>query len=177
MFSTRTFFLFVFIILVVAAMILLMSISLTAQDAATGAIRGTVTDHSGGRIPQASIVVVNTATGARYSATSDGEGRFTIDLLPPGDYSARAVAQGMSPEVTPQLHVDVGGAAELEFHLAVAGAQENVTVSAAPALVETKPSAVSTLLDERAVAELPLNGRRFSDLMLLSSGVNQDRAA
>lgn len=174
MFSTRTFFLFVFIILVVAAMILLMSISLTAQDAATGAIRGTVTDRSGGRIPQASIVVVNTATGARYSATSDGEGHFTIDLLPPGDYSARAVAQGMSPEVTPQLHVDVGGAAELEFHLAIAGAQENVTVSAAPALVETKPSAVSTLLDERAVADLPLNGRRFSDLMLLSSGVNQD---
>src|SRR5579864_3314857 len=80
----------------------------------------------------------------------------------------------MSPQITPQLHVDVGAAAELEFRLTIAGAQENVTVSAAPALVETKPSAVSTLLDERAVGDLPLNGRRFSDLLLLSPGVTQD---
>src|SRR5437764_15210911 len=80
----------------------------------------------------------------------------------------------MSPELTPQLHIDVGGAAEIEFHLKLAGAQETLTVSAAPMLVETKPSAVSTLLDERAVNDFPLNGRRFSDLALFSPGVTQD---
>src|SRR5580698_7504057 len=80
----------------------------------------------------------------------------------------------MSPQITPQLHVDVGGAAELQFRLAVAGAHEQVTVSAAPATVDTQATAVSTLLDERAIADLPLNGRRFSDLMLLSPGVTQD---
>ncbi|HEY3619926.1 MAG TPA: TonB-dependent receptor, partial [Candidatus Sulfotelmatobacter sp.] len=90
------------------------------------------------------------------------------------DYSARVVAEGMSPEITPQLHVDIGGSANLEYRLAIAGAQENVTVSAAPALVETQPSAVSTLLDERAVNDFPLNGRRFSDLALFSPGVTQD---
>jgi hypothetical protein len=147
---------------------------LTAQDSATGAIRGTVLDATGSRIAQASIVVVNAATGARYTASSDGEGRFALELLPPGNYSARVVAEGMSPQVTPQLHVDVGGAAELEYRLTVAGVQESITVSAAPGLVETKPNAVSTLLDERAIADLPLNGRRFSDLMLLSPGVTQD---
>ena len=83
-----------------------------AQDGATGAIHGTVVDLHDLRIPGATIAVVNTATGARYSATSDAEGRFAIDLLPPGDYSARVVAQDMSPQITPQLHVDVGGAAE-----------------------------------------------------------------
>jgi hypothetical protein len=145
-----------------------------AQDAATGAIHGTVVDLHELRIPGATIAVVNIATGARYSATSDGEGRFALDLLPPGDYSARVVAQDMSPQITPQLHVDVGAAAELQFRLAVAGALEHVSVSAAPALVDTQPSAVSTLLDERAIADLPLNGRRFSDLMLLSPGVTQD---
>ena len=145
-----------------------------AQDAATGAIHGTVVDLHDLRIPGATIAVVNTATGVRYSATSDAEGRFSIDLLPPGDYSARVVAWGMSPQITPQLHVDVGAAAELEFHLTIAGVQEKVTVSGAPALVDTQPSAVSTLLDERAIADLPLNGRRFSDLMLLSPGVTQD---
>ena len=172
--STRTFFLYIFVIVIIVALIALVPICLTAQDSATGAIRGTVVDASGSRIAQASIVVVNTATSTRYSAASDSEGRFALDLLPPGDYSARVVAAGMSPQVTPQLHVDVGGAAELEFRLTIASAKENVTVSAAPALVETQPSAVSTLLDERAVGDLPLNGRRFSDLMLLSPGVTQD---
>jgi hypothetical protein len=147
---------------------------LAAQDAATGAIHGTVLDPNGGRVAQASIVAVNSATGARYSATSDAEGRFALELLPPGNYSARAVADKMSPQETPPLHVDVGGAAELEFHLTIAALQENVTVSGAPKLVETTPSAVSTLLDERAISDLPLNGRRFSDLMLLSPGVTQD---
>jgi carboxypeptidase family protein len=145
-----------------------------AQDAATGAIRGTVVDLHDLRIAGASIAVVNIGTSRRYSATTDAEGRFTLELLPPGDYSARAIAQGMLPQITPQLHVDLGTATELEFRLSVAGAQENVTVSAAPALVETQPSAVSTILDERAINELPLNGRRFSDLALLSPEVTQD---
>ena len=163
--------------LIVLSMIMLSLIMpprLHSQDAATGSIRGAVLDSTGGRIPQASIVVINIATGTRYTATSDAEGRFGLDLLPPGDYSARAVAQGMSPQVTPQLHVDVGGTADLEFRLTIAGAQEHVTVSAAPALVETQPSSVSTLLDERAVNDFPLNGRRFSDLALFSPGVTQD---
>jgi hypothetical protein len=145
-----------------------------AQDAATGALHGTVVDASGSRIARASIVVVSTATGVRYTATSDAEGRFGIDLLPAGDYSARVTAEGMSPQVTPQLHLDVGGVAQMEFRLTVAGAHENVTVSAAPGAVETQPSAVSTLLDERALSDLPLDGRRFPDLMLLSPGVTQD---
>ena len=145
-----------------------------AQDSGTGAFRGTVLDSTGGRIAQASIVVVNTANGTRYAATSDNEGHFVFDLLPPGDYSARVEASGMSPQITPQLHVDIGGTAELEFRLPVARAQESLTVSATPSLVETQPSAVSTLLDERAVDDFPLNGRRFSDLALFSPGVTQD---
>jgi len=155
----------------------MLTMGLNAQDSATGAIRGVVLDATGGRIPQASIVVVNTATSVRYSATTDAKGGFTLELLPPGDYSARAIAPGMSPQITPQLHVDVGGAAALEFHLTVAGVQENVTVSGAPALVETQPSAVSTLLDVRALSDFPLNGRRFSDLALFSPASPRTLAA
>src|SRR5579864_8817279 len=152
---------------------ILLPSSLGAQDA-TGSIRGIVLDSTGSRIAHASIAVVSTSTGTRYTATSDVEGGFALELLPPGDYFARVVAEGMSPQVTPQLHVDVGGSANLEFRLTLAGAHENVTVSAAPTLVETQPSAVSTLLDERALTAFPLNGRRFSDLALFSPGVTQD---
>jgi hypothetical protein len=157
----------------IATCFLLISLA-PAQDSATGAIHGTVLDPAGAHIAQASIVAVSSATGVRYSATSDSEGRFSLDLLPPGDYTARAVADKMSPQKTPLLRVDVGASTEIEFRLSIAGPQENVTVSGSPKLVDTNPSAVSTLIDERAIADLPLNGRRFSDLMLLSPGVTQD---
>jgi len=162
------------IFIFVALTLFLIPARSAAQDSAKGSIRGTVLDSTGGRIAHASIIVVNTATGTRYASASDAEGTFAIDLLPPGDYSARVAAQGMSPQVTPQLHVDVGAASALEFRLTIAGALEKVTVSGAPALVETQPSAVSTLLDERAVNDIPLNGRRFSDLALFSPGVTKD---
>jgi hypothetical protein len=80
----------------------------------------------------------------------------------------------MSPQTTPHLHVDVGGTSELEFKLAVAGAKESVTVTGEPPLVETQPSGISSLIDEGAINELPLNGRRFTDLALLTPGVTQD---
>jgi hypothetical protein len=145
-----------------------------AQEASTGAIRGTVSDATGSRIGAATVVLVNSATNFRYSTTTDITGRFAFAMLPPGDYSGRVESPGMSAQTTPRLHVDVGGNSELDFRLMVAGATESVTVSGAPPLVETQPSGVSSLIDERAINELPLNGRRYTDLALLTPGVTQD---
>ncbi|HEY1676866.1 MAG TPA: TonB-dependent receptor [Candidatus Sulfotelmatobacter sp.] len=158
---------------IVLALLIFAPALLIAQDSITGSLRGTVLDPSGTRVAQASVAVVNLSNGVRSTSVSNAQGEFAIELSP-GDYSARVEAQGMSPEATPQLHIDVGGIAQLEFHLKIASAQEQVTVSAAPNAVETQPSAVSTLLDERAIADFPLNGRRFSDLALFSPGVTQD---
>jgi len=152
----------------------LLAISASGQDASTGAIRGTVSDSSGRRIVDASIALVDEAQGFRYFVTSDSEGQFVFELLPPGEYSARAVAPDMSPQLTPKLHVDVGATTELEFKLQVGGAKEMVTVSTEAPLVETQSSAVSSLVDKRAIEELPLDGRRFTDLALLTPGVTQD---
>lgn len=156
------------------SVLLLAALAVHAQDASSGAIRGAVVDASGSLIAGAPVALVNAATGFRYSGVSDSAGRFAFDLLPPGDYTARAIATGMSPQLTPKMHVPVGGTLEVEFKLAVAGAQETVTVSSEPPLVETQPSAVSSLIEERAITGLPLNGRRFSDLALLTPGVTQD---
>jgi hypothetical protein len=145
-----------------------------AQDASTSALRGVVLDSKGATVQDATVTVVNLNTGVRYAATTNVEGAYFLDLLPPGDYSSRAEATGMSPEVSPGLHLDVGGVTQLDFKLSVAGTQETVTVSGAPALVETQPSAVSTMLEEAAITGLPLNGRRFTDLALLAPGVTQD---
>src|SRR5437773_4836319 len=155
-------------------MILLLAATALSQDDSTGAIRGSVFDSTGGRIHGATVALVDTATGLRYGITTDSEGRFAFDPLPPGEYSARAEAVGMSPQIAPNLRVEVGGVSDLEFKLAIAGTKEIVTVSGEQPLVETQPSAVSSLIDERAINELPLNGRRYTDLALLTPGVTQD---
>ena len=153
---------------------LLPPVGLLAQDASTGALRGTVLDPDGGLIQGANVAIVNAATGAAYTATTDANGHFALELLPAGDYSARAEVPGMSPQVTPTLHLDVGGTLQVQFRLTLAGASESVTVSGAPPLVETVPSSVSAVIDEKAINDLPINGRRFTDLALLAPGVTQD---
>src|ERR1700683_2478951 len=85
---------------------LLLAAPAFAQDAATGAIHGKVLDPAVAHIAQASIVAAP-APAARAPPPPDAEGRSPMGLLPPGASSARAVAQGMSPPVTPPLHVDV----------------------------------------------------------------------
>src|SRR5438128_7902974 len=147
---------------------------LQAQDASTGALRGTVVDAQGAAITGADIVAIRADTGIRYHGATDSEGRFKLDLLPPGEYSARAEAEGMLPQNSPSIRVETGAATELAFKLVVAGGKETVTVSEAPPLVETQPSAVSALVDERAIGDLPLLGRRYTDLSLLAPGVTQD---
>jgi hypothetical protein len=144
------------------------------QDASTGALRGVVLDTQGAVITNADIVAIRVETGIRYHSATDSAGRFAVDLLPPGQYSARAEAEGMSPEISPVIRVEIGAAALLTFKLRVAGPKETITVSDAPRMAEMNPSSLSALVDERAIKDLPLNGRRFTDLLLLMPGVTQD---
>jgi len=145
-----------------------------AQDASTGAIHGTVSDPAGARIRGATIAVVNLATGLRFFAASDAEGRFVVNILPPGDYKARAESPGMSSQVTPPLRVELGAVTQVDFKLAVAGGKEVVNVSSDQPWIEPDASAVSSAIDERAIQELPLAGHRFTDLVLLTPGVTTD---
>lgn len=162
------------IFLLLSGAVLLFSVAVIAQDGSAGAIHGTVLDPSNSRIAGATIALVNNATGFRYQQISDREGRFAFELLPPGEYSARVTANGMSPEITPSLTVTLGGLTEISFKLTIAGAQESITVSAEPQRVETQPRGLSSVVDEPAIMNLPLNGRRFTDLCLLTPGVTQD---
>lgn len=147
---------------------------LQAQDGSTGAIRGTVSDISGSRIPMATVALVNSSRGTRYSAVTDAEGNFALDLLPPGDYQGRATASGMSAQESPALHVDLGVTTHISFKLSPAGAKETVTVSSAPPLIEPQSSPVSSLVTGQEIESLPVSGHRYSDLALLNSDVTQD---
>ncbi len=154
--------------------LLLVAIPVFSQDGSTGAVRGTVADSHGRPIVDASVALVDSAQGFRYFVTTDAAGQFVFEFLPSGEYAARAVAPDMSPQIMPKLDVEVGATTQLDFKLRVGGAKEMVTVSGDPPVVETQTHAVSSLVDKRAIEELPLDGRRFTDLALLTPGVTQD---
>src|ERR1035437_5901584 len=88
--------------------------------------------------------------------------------------TTRAEAEGMSPQISPLVRGGGGGRTELTFKLKVGGPMETITVSEAPRILDENPSSVSALLEERAIKDLPLNGRRYTDLLLLVPGVTQD---
>src|SRR5271169_1564784 len=156
-------------------LLLILSFSaLYAQDASTGALRGTVTDASGARVAGAEVRLISAQTGVERTTATSQEGSFVFEMLLPGEYGVQVSAPAMAALRRYGIQVEVGGAVELALGLEVAGSRETVTVSGAAPMVETLPAAVSTVLDERAISELPLNGRRFSDLALLTPGVTQD---
>ena len=145
-----------------------------AQDASTGALRGTVSDASGARVGGAEVRLINAQTGVESVTVTLQEGSFVFEMLPPGEYGLQVSAPDMASLRRYGIQVEIGGGVELALTMQVAGLRETVTVSGAAPVVETLPAAVSSVLDERAISELPLNGRRFSDLALLTPGVTQD---
>ena len=76
-------------------------------------------------ITNADIVAIRVETGIRYHSATDSAGRFVVDLLPPGQYSARAEAEGMSPEISPVIRVEIGAAARVDVQAEGGGAEGN----------------------------------------------------
>ena len=163
----------VFAYLFVVALICLLLASASGQDS-TGSIRGTISDPSGAMVAGAEVTLTNTGNAREHKTLSTSAGTFALDLLPPGSYDIRVQAPGMAPTVRKSLTVEVGGILELTFRLNLPGATETVEVSGDTPTVQTQPSTVSTVISEQEMNDLPLNGRRFSDLALLAPGVTQD---
>ena len=140
-------------------------------QAATASISGTVTDTSGAAIPGASIEVKNTGTGATRSVLTDAQGRYNVPDLGIGTYDVRGSKTGFQTSIRSGLSLTVGSAPVVDLQLAVGQTQETVTVEANAAQVETTNSAVSALVNQTQMRELPLNGRNFEQLILLAPGV------
>jgi hypothetical protein len=164
-------------LLVLTASLLFVSINLFAQSQATsGDIEGRVLDPQGAVIPGVTVTATNQATAFEKSATTDEDGNYRIVLLPPGSYAVKTSApSGFQAADYTNVPVTVGGKTPLEISLALAGAS-NVTVDVtteAP-IVETSRTSVSTTINERAIQNLPVNGRNYLDFATLTPGVIRD---
>jgi len=137
-----------------------------------GTISGLVLDPSERAIVGAEVLIVNDSTGVRYAATTNGEGLYAIPNLPPGPYRIQVSKMGFKTLIKPDVVLNVQAAVAINFTLPVGALSETVTVEGGAPLVNTESSAVSTVVDRHFVENLPLNGRSFQDLILLTPGVS-----
>ena len=137
----------------------------------TGTISGIVQDASGAAIVEAVVTVKHVDTGTSRALVTDSGGRYTAPDLPLGNYEVQAQRMGFQTEVRSGINLTVGREAVVNFALKVGQLSEKVLVTGEAPLVETTTSAMSALVDERTIRDLPLNGRSYDQLALFQPGV------
>jgi len=139
-------------------------------NVATGQIFGTCVDPEGAVMPGVLIQVKNQDTGFTRSTVSDANGFFRLDLLPSGTYDIRADLSGFKSEIKRGVEVTLGSSVKVKFELAISAVKEEIVVTAESPVVETTKASVSAGVSDRQIANLPLNGRDFTDFVVLTPG-------
>jgi hypothetical protein len=152
----------------------LLSGSAVAQTAATGNIEGVVTDATGAVLPGVTVVVKNTETNVAREAITDGDGRYRAQALQPGTYQVSATLSGFQAKPVDGIVVQVGQTYGVDVHMRPAGVTEEITVTGESPVVDTSRTDVSNVVGEAAIENLPINGRRWENFVLLSPGVTND---
>ncbi len=143
---------------------------------ATGDLHVTVKDAKGSLVTNATVTVQDAAKGVERTATSDGQGGYSVQLLPPGTYTVIVVAAGFSKLENTGVSITVGGLVELPAALSVSGGKEIVEVSSQAELVETSRSSTTDTIGQRRIDNLPINGRNYINFTLTDSQVVRDNA-
>ena len=147
---------------------------ISGQTANTGAIAGTVSDPSGALVPRAVVAIYSHGTREKRDLTTDAEGSFSIDFLTPGGYDMTVLASGFEPFILTGVQVQITEVSKLKIQLALSGAKEQVTVSAATSLLQTENATLGRVIDRNTIEELPLVNRNFTEILGLTAGTNTD---
>ena len=134
-------------------------------------LTGTVTDASGAVVAKAQITITNGATGLATVSETNETGRYFVTSLRPGVYTVSASLAGFKKYLHPDVTLQVNQTARLDITLEVGAVTEEVSVTAAVPLLEAETSNRGAVIDQRKIAELPLNGRDYNQLATLSPGV------
>lgn len=134
-------------------------------------VTGQVTDAAGAAIPNATVTITSTTTNQTQTVTSDGSGDFTVSQLEPDSYTVRVEAANFKTLVQTDLVLETNQNARLSLRLETGNVQETVTVEAETPALNQETSSKGEVITQRQVQDLPLNGRNFTDLALLTPGV------
>src|SRR5690349_10658730 len=160
----------------VQASLLLLCIGLLvgvhAQSSTTGNITGTVRDPQGATVPKAEVTITEEKTGATRTLTASEDGFYNATSLPAGTYSVSTAPSGFKKLITTGVELHVNENKTVNLALLVGAVTETVTVTSEAAPIESRCVEVSSLISEKQVTELPLNGRNYAQLALMVPGVS-----
>ena len=138
------------------------------QSSAT--LQGTVSDPKGAVMPKAKVLVHNQATGLERTTETDSEGNYQVAALPVGVYRVEVQAAGFQTQVVNELSIEVARTVTQNFQLAVGGIEQQVSIVSDTPVIEATTTSVGTVINQKTVQDIPLNGRHFVDLGLLIPG-------
>ena len=137
---------------------------------ATGSIAGSVVDASEAAVPGAKVSVKNLSTGVERAVESNELGYYTLAALPAGPYSVTVSKTGFQTQTVPELILEVDKHATINLALKVGSVSEAVNVTADAVAVDTRTATLNTVITQKQINELPLNGRNVLQLMQLTPG-------
>ncbi len=155
----------------IAAVLTLASAPIQAQSD-TGRITGTVYDATGAILPGANVTLTNTATGASQSVPAGSDGGFNFAAVMRGNYKVDVTNSGFSSQ-TQTLDLQVSQVASLTFKLTAGATTTTVDVTSSEPIVDVSTSSTGAVVEGKQVSDLPLNGRNFTQLALLTPGVTR----
>jgi hypothetical protein len=135
-------------------------------------LTGRVTDSTGSVIPGVKVTVTNTGTGIARDTTTNGLGYYTVPLLPPGNYKIAAAKEGFRTREQTGIVLQVDQQATLDFTMELGQLTQQVSVDAAAPLLDSVEASVGQVIENREVVEMPLNGRNYITLGLLTAGTS-----
>jgi hypothetical protein len=148
--------------------------SSSGQTAGTGTITGVVTDTSGAAIPNATVVITNTDTGVSRSIQTNSDGSYTATFLQPGHYEVVLGGGAFGKFDQKEINLTVGRTLAINASLATATVASEVIVNATPPVLDTEKTEVSQTVGQQLISNLPVNGRRWDDFVLLTPNVVPD---
>ncbi|MDQ3255314.1 MAG: Plug and carboxypeptidase regulatory-like domain-containing protein, partial [Acidobacteriota bacterium] len=137
----------------------------------TSTLTGDVKDNNGAVVVGVQVQATHLETGLTRTTTSDGEGRYVFPALAVGAYEIRATKEGFKDQTHQSISLTVNETVTFDIAMQVGGITEEINVTDETSLVNTRTPELSYLVGERAIRELPLNGRNYTDLALLQPGV------
>src|SRR5882724_2212731 len=142
-----------------------------ASAQVSASIKGIVTDASGSPVPAAEVKTKNLETGATRNSFTDDAGRYLVLALPVGEYEVTVSKSGFQDAIRTGIQLVVNQEATIDLRLQVTAVQSEITVRGDAPMVSTTTLDISGLVGERAVKELPLNGRSYDLLLTLNPGI------